>query len=36
MIDDVRLCSAIPVRINTRRAARVLSLETPLPIAGEP
>jgi len=31
MVDDVRLCSAAPVRINARRAARVLSLETPLP-----
>jgi len=35
MIDDVRLCSATPVRVNARRAARVLSLETPLPTAGE-
>ncbi len=31
MVGDVRLCSAAPVRINARRAARVLSLETPLP-----
>ncbi len=30
MVGDVRLCSAAPVRINARRAARVLSLETPL------
>jgi flagellar motor switch protein FliM len=36
MVDDVRLCSATPVRINARRAARVLSLETPLAPAGEP
>jgi len=34
-VDDVRLCSATPVRVNTRRAARVLSLETPLPTAGD-
>jgi flagellar motor switch protein FliM len=31
MVGDVRLCSATPVRINARRAARVLSLETPPP-----
>jgi len=36
MVDDVRLCSAAPVRVNGRRAARVLSLEAPLPPAGEP
>jgi len=36
MVDDVRLCSAVPVRINARRAARVLSLEAPLPPTGEP
>jgi flagellar motor switch protein FliM len=35
MVDDVRLCSATPVRVNARRAARVLSLDTPLPTAGE-
>jgi flagellar motor switch protein FliM len=35
MVGDVRLCSAIPVRVNTHRAARVLSLEAPLPTAGE-
>ena len=35
LVDDVRLCSATPVRVNNRRAARVLSLEAPLPTAGE-
>jgi len=35
MVDDVRLCSATPVRVNARRAARVLSLETPIPTIGE-
>ncbi len=35
LVDDVRLCSATPVRVNNRRAARVLSLEAPLPAAGE-
>jgi len=35
LVDDVRLCSATPVRVNNRRAARVLSLEVPLPTAGE-
>jgi flagellar motor switch protein FliM len=35
LVDDVRLCSATPVRVNARRAARVLSLETPLPTTGE-
>jgi flagellar motor switch protein FliM len=35
MVDDVRLCSATPVRVKARRAALVLSLETPLPTAGE-
>ena len=34
-VDGVRLCSAMPVRVNSRRAARVLSLE-PIPTpAGE-
>jgi len=32
---DVRLCSAAPVRIGAHRAARVLSLQTPIPAAGE-
>ncbi len=36
LVEDVRLCSASPVRVNGRRAARVLSLEAPLPTAGEP
>jgi|SRR5580700_3477888 flagellar motor switch protein FliM len=36
MVGDVRLCSAVPVRINARRAARVLSLEIPLSAAREP
>jgi len=35
MVDDVRLCSATPLRVKARRAALVLSLETPLPTAGE-
>jgi flagellar motor switch protein FliM len=35
LVDDVRLCSATPVRVNNRRAARVLSLEVPLPTTGE-
>jgi flagellar motor switch protein FliM len=30
LVDDVCLGSALPVRVNNRRAARVLSLETPL------
>jgi flagellar motor switch protein FliM len=35
MLGDVRLGSATPVRLGARRAARVLSLDTPLPTAGE-
>lgn len=35
LVEDVRLCSASPVRVNARRAARVLSLEAPFPAAGE-
>jgi len=35
MLGDVRLCSATPVRLGTRRAARVLSLDVPLRAAGE-
>jgi flagellar motor switch protein FliM len=35
MVEDVRLCSATPVRLGARRAARVLSLDAPLPAAGE-
>ncbi len=34
LVDDVRLCSAMPVRVNSRRAARVISLE-PLPNTAE-
>jgi flagellar motor switch protein FliM len=36
LVDDVRLCSAAPVRLNSRRAARVLSLDPALPSASEP
>jgi len=35
LVDDVRLCLATPVRVDTRRAARVSSLEAPLPTTGE-
>jgi len=35
MLGDVRLCSATPVRLGAHRAARVLSLDAPLPTAGE-
>jgi flagellar motor switch protein FliM len=35
MLGDVRLCSATPVRVGARRAARVLTMDTPLPAAGE-
>jgi flagellar motor switch protein FliM len=35
LVGDVRLCSAAPVRVGARRAARVLSLETAFPAAGE-
>jgi flagellar motor switch protein FliM len=34
-INDVRLCSATPVRVNARRAARVLSVENSVPTTGE-
>lgn len=34
LVDDVWLCSASPVRLQSRRAARVLSLETLPPSAG--
>jgi flagellar motor switch protein FliM len=34
-VGDVHLCTASPVRVNSRRAARVLSLEIPAPAAGE-
>jgi flagellar motor switch protein FliM len=36
MVDDVRLCSATPVRANARRAARVLSIDALSATAGEP
>ncbi len=36
LVDDVRLCSAVPVRVNSRRAARILSFEATLPAASEP
>ena len=35
LVDGVPLCSATPVRVNVRRAARVLSLEVPLKTADE-
>jgi hypothetical protein len=35
LVDDVWLCSANPVRMNSRRAARVLSLEAPLSTGAE-
>jgi flagellar motor switch protein FliM len=35
LVDGVQLCSADPVRVNNRRAARVLSLDGHLPTAGE-
>ena len=34
LVEDVYLGAAFPVRLNARRAARVLSLETPLAAAG--
>ena len=33
-VEDVWLCSAAPVRVNSRRAARVLSLEPKIPAVG--
>jgi flagellar motor switch protein FliM len=35
LVGQVRLCSAMPVRVNSRRAARVLSVEPVLSPAGE-
>jgi len=35
LVDGVRLCSAMPVRVNSRRAARVLSVEPAPAPAGE-
>jgi flagellar motor switch protein FliM len=34
-VEEVRLCKAAPVRVNSRRAARVVSLEPATPQAGE-
>jgi flagellar motor switch protein FliM len=34
LVDDVRLCAASPVRVNSRRAARVLALESSCSTAG--
>jgi flagellar motor switch protein FliM len=31
MVEDIRLCSAMPVRVDFHRAARVVTLEMPLP-----
>ena len=35
-VDEVALCSATPVRVQSRRAARVIALEPQLPSPGEP
>jgi len=35
-VDEVPLCSALPVRVNTRRAARILALAPQQLSAGEP
>jgi flagellar motor switch protein FliM len=35
-VEEVRLCMATPVRVNSRRAARILSLEPATPPTGEP
>jgi flagellar motor switch protein FliM len=35
LVDGVRLCFATPVRVNGRRAARILSLERQAPTTGE-
>jgi flagellar motor switch protein FliM len=35
LVGDVHLCSALPVRVNDRRAAHVLSLETPQPLGDQ-
>lgn len=34
LVDEIRLCSAMPVRVNSRRAARVVALEPTTPPAG--
>lgn len=36
LVDEIRLCSAMPVRVNSRRAARVVTLEPTTPPAGAP
>lgn len=36
MVDDKEVCRAMPVRVNSRRAARVISVESVSPPAGEP
>jgi flagellar motor switch protein FliM len=35
LVEDVWLCSAVPVRVSSRRAARVVSLEAPISIRGK-
>jgi flagellar motor switch protein FliM len=35
LVEDVRLCLATPVRVGAHRAARVLSIDAPLPTTGE-
>jgi flagellar motor switch protein FliM len=34
-VDEIPLCSAVPVRVSSRRAARVLALESQVPSTGE-
>jgi len=34
LVDEIRLCSAMPVRVNSRRAASVVALEPTTPPAG--
>ena len=36
LVGDVRLCTAMPVRVNSRRAARVLAIDETEVSAGEP
>lgn len=36
LVDEIRLCSAMPVRVNSRRAARVVALEPTTPPVGAP
>ncbi len=35
LVEDVRLCTAMPVRVNNRRAARVLAVDQPEASVGE-